>query len=510
MHPADVVVLGIYLVGIVVWGAYLGRSQHTVQDYFVSGRHLPAWAIMGSIVATETSTVTFISVPGLAYASDFTFLQLVIGYLLGRVAVSVLLIPAYFRGSVLTAYQLLGERFGTATRRLASFVFIATRSLADGFRLFATALVLAALLDASGTVTTAVGAWLPGVSPATTLLALSVVVIGLATVFYTYHGGMTAVVWTDVVQLGVYLAGATVAADILLHRIPGGWQEVAAVAGPRGKLRVFDFTWSVTRGFTFWSGVIGGLFLTTATHGTDQLMVQRYLCARSVRDARAALLWSGVVIFAQFALFLAIGTMLFVYYTHYAPSEIGSFTANGIVATDRIFPAFIVHHLPVGLVGLVLAAILAAAMSTLSSSLNSSAAAATNDFSRRWSAGTLSEPARVRVARRWTAAFGVVQVLAALAAVRLSQRVVDEVLAVASFTNGMILGLFLLGTLTRRVRERGALTGAAAGTVVMLAVKLGTSVSWQWYVLIGSVVTFACGWIASRAFGDDVGVPRPA
>jgi solute:Na+ symporter, SSS family len=507
MHAADVLVLTIYLIAIVAWGAYLGRAQRTVQDYFVSGRRLPAWAIMGSIVATETSTVTFISIPGLAYASNFTFLQLVIGYLLGRVAVSVLLIPAYFRGTVLTAYQLLGERFGTATRRLASLVFISTRSLADGFRLFATALVLAALLGASGTVRSMAGAWVPGAAPATTLLALSIVLIGVATVFYTYQGGMTAVVWTDVVQLAVYLTGAVVAAAILLHRIPGGWHEVVTVAAPQGKLRVFDFTWDVTRSYTFWSGVVGGLFLTTATHGTDQLMVQRYLCARSVRDARAALLWSGVVILVQFALFLAIGTMLFVYYTRYAPAEIATFTVNGAVATDRIFPAFIVRHLPTGLVGLVLAAILAAAMSTLSSSLNSSAAAATTDF-RPLTPG--AETGRFRAARRWTAAFGVMQMVAALLAIRLSQRVVDEVLGVASFTNGMILGLFLLGTLTRRVTQRGALIGAAAGTAVMLTVKLGTSVSWQWYVLIGSVVTFACGWVASRISGDELGAVRPA
>lgn len=495
MHAADLIVLVAYLAGVVAFGAWVGGAQRTVQDYFISGRRLPAWAIMGSIVATETSTVTFISIPGLAYASNFTFLQLVLGYLLGRVVVSVLLIPAYFTGDVLTAYQLLGQRFGAATKRLASIVFIATRSLADGFRLFATGLVLAALLSLTSDTA---GSAAAGLSDGA-VLTLSVLLISVATLIYSYRGGMTAVVWTDVAQLAVYLVGAIVAAAILLGDIPGGWREVVATAGPAGKFAMFDFSLDVTRSYTFWSGVIGGMFLTTATHGTDQMLVQRYLCARSVRDARGALLWSGVIVFVQFALFLAIGTMLWVYYTQYAAAEIAAFTIDGQVATDRIFPYFIVTRLPPGLVGLVLAAVLAAAMSTLSSSLNSSAAAVIGDFVVPWKGDRMNDAQMLRLSRALVLAFGLVQAGAALLAVELSRRVVDEVLAVAAFTNGLILGLFLLGTLTSHVRQRGALTGLAVGTLVMLAVKLGTAISWQWYVLIGAAVTFGVGWVTERA-----------
>jgi SSS family transporter len=488
MHPVDALVLVAYLAGVVAFGFAVGRSHRTVQDYFVSGHRLPAWAILGSIVATETSTVTFVSIPGVAFAGNYTFLQLVFGYLLGRVAVSVLLLPGFFRGEILTVYQLLGDRFGGATRRLASAVFLATRTLADGFRLFATALVLAALLESAG--------WLGGRT--TDLLMLSIVAISALTLVYTYAGGMTAVVWTDVVQLSVYLVGAVAAAIVLLDAIPGGWQGVVAVAEPLGKLQVLDFTWDITRSYTFWSGVIGGMFLTTATHGTDQMLVQRYLCARSVGDARKALLASGVVVLAQFALFLAIGTMLFVFYTGVAPAEMAAFTVNGQVATDRVFPHFIANHLPVGLVGLVLAAILAAAMSTLSSSLNSSAAAAMGDFWLPWRGATTTAAEQLSRSRRLTIVFAVLQTGAALAAIELSRRVVDEVLALAAFTSGLILGLFLLGTLTTRVRERSALAGAAAGTGLMLAVKLGTAVSWQWYVLVGAAATFGTGVLASR------------
>jgi SSS family transporter len=327
---------------------------------------------------------------------------------------------------------------------------------------------------------------------------VAVLVIAIVTVVYTYFGGMTAVVWTDVVQLIVYLVGAVAAGLILLQRIPGGWAEVVAVAAPLDKFRLFDFTWDVTRSYTFWSGVIGGMFLTTATHGTDQMLVQRYLCARSIRAARSAVLWSGVVVFVQFTLFLVIGTMLFVYYTQHAPAEIAAFTVDGTVATDRVFPTFVVGHLPPGLVGLVLAAVLAAAMSTLSSSLNSSSAAAMGDFYLPWRGRDLSDRQQLARSRQFTLFFAAVQVGAALLAIRLSERVVDEVLGVAAFTNGLILGLFLLGTLTTRVRERGALLGLATGTAVLLAVKLGTAVSWQWYVLIGALTTFAAGMLVSR------------
>lgn len=505
MHPADLIVLVLYLGAMVVVARLTGSAHRTMQDYFVSGRTMPAWAIMGSIVATETSTVTFISIPGFAYTTNFTFLQLVVGYLLGRVVVSLLLIPLYFRGDILTAYQLLGQRFGLTTRRLASSVFIATRTLADGFRLFATGLMLAAVLGLAAERGVSLAGLLPFLPHDVAILVLSIVVISVVTLAYTYEGGMTAVVWTDVAQLAIYLAGAGVAAAILLQSIPGGWSEVRAVAGAAGRFTLVDFTWDLTRGYTLWAGVIGGMFLTTATHGTDQMMVQRYLCARSVTGARQALLWSGVIVFLQFALFLLIGAMLYVFYTEHATSELARFTVNGRVAGDRVFPFFVVDHLPPGLVGLVLAAVLAAAMSTLSSSLNSSAAALMGDFLVPRYGAAWSEATKLRISRRATLVFGVLQAVAALAALALSRRVVDEVLGIAAFTNGLILGLFLLGTLTSSVRERGALAGLAAGTAVMLAVKLATLIHWQWYVVIGSITTFAAGWLASRVLDTDRG-----
>jgi solute:Na+ symporter, SSS family len=503
MQTLDLVILTAYLLGTVLFGAWFSRSQRTVRDYFVSGQRVPWWAITGSIVATETSTVTFISVPGFAFANDFTFMQLVMGYMIGRVVVILLFVPAYFRGELLTVYQLLGDRFGSAVKRFASGLFLLTRTLADGFRLFATGLVLAALLLTAPGATERVSGWFPVLEPVTSVLVFSVLVIGVATIVYTYLGGMAAVIWTDVIQLTVYLLGAIFAAIILVGQVPGGWSEIVETAAAAGRFRWFDFGFDITRSYTFWSGVLGGAFLTTATHGTDQLMVQRYLCSRSPGQARLALAVSGIIVFVQFMLFLLIGAMLYVFYTGYAPEEIARFTLDGRLQTDRIFPLFIVQHLPVGVVGLVCAAIFSAAMSTLSSSLNSSAAAAMGDFYMPLTDHARGDAHYLRLSRLFTAVWGVLQITVALLAIHLSRRVVDEVLGIASFTNGIILGLFLLGTFAPRVRQRSAFAGVALGAAVMLGVKFFTPITWQWYVAIGSTVTFATGWMAAHAGFDD-------
>jgi SSS family transporter len=506
MHLLDLAIIVAYLAGTVLFGAWFSRSQKDVKDYFVGGRSVPWWAIMGSIVATETSTVTFISVPGVAFTGNWTFLQLVMGYMVGRIVVSIVFVPAYFRGELLTVYQILGQRFGAGVKRLAAGLFLVTRSLADGVRLFATGLVLAALLLAMPGVDSAARSWVPGLDPTVTILVASVLVMGLTTIVYTYLGGMAAVIWTDVVQLVIYLVGAGVAAAILIDRIPGGWTEVVKAGTAAGKFTVFDFTVSVTKSYTFWSGVIGGAFLTTATHGTDQLMVQRYLCATSPRQARVALLTSGAVVFAQFTLFLLIGSMLYVYYTGHATTEIAAFTVDGRFQSDRIFPHFIVTHLPPGVVGLVIAAVFAAAMSTLASSLNSSSATAVADF--YMPLRPASDEHYLRVSRWLTAFWGAVQISVALIAIQFSTRVVDEVLGIASFTNGIILGVFLLGTFAPGVRQRAAFAGIVVGAAVMLAVKIVGLTSWQWYVLVGSVVTYVTGVVASRA-DREPGLARP-
>jgi SSS family solute:Na+ symporter len=479
LHTIDLLVITFYIAGVTAFGWYFGRKQKDIRDYFLSDREVPWWALAGSIVATETSTVTFISVPAFAFASNaqgeggnFTFLQLVTGYMIGRLIIVALFIPLYFKGELFTVYQVLDKRFGGLVKRTAASLFLVTRSLADGIRLFATALVLVALTGWSD--------------------PTSILIIGLVTIIYTYLGGMSAVIWTDVIQLVIYIAGALVAAVILLTRIPGGWSEVVSVGIEFQKFRFFDFTFNIARSYTLWAGVIGGAFLTTATHGTDQLMVQRYLCSKNARQATGALLASGAIVFAQFVLFLMIGVLLFVFYRDYPilPADVAS-------RADRVFPHFIVTQLPPGIVGLVIAAIFAAAMSTLSSSLNSSAATSLTDFYRPLFARNRSAGHYLRVSRGLTAMWGAVQIGVAILAITMQQRVVDAVLSIASFTNGPILGLFLLNALTRRVGRIGAMAGVVVGVAVMILVWARLQVSWQWYVLIGSTVTFISGYLSS-------------
>ncbi|HEX8200791.1 MAG TPA: sodium:solute symporter, partial [Isosphaeraceae bacterium] len=335
MNPLDLAVIVAYVLGCTALGARLGAGAKGLNGYFLGERDVPAWAVMISIVATETSTATFLSVPGVAYRGDCTYLQLPMGYLLGRVIVAAVLLPAYFRGAIQTAYQVLGQRFGGATQRTASLLFLVTRSLADGLRLFLAAKVLQYLAD-----------WPIGVA---------IVVMGLATIVYTYLGGMKAVIWTDVIQFFIYMLGALVALAILVGKLPGGWAELVAQGAARDKFRVFDFAPDPTRPFTFWAGVLGGMVLNTATHGADQLMVQRYLSARSQRQAAAALVISGVVVFAQFALFLLIGVGLDVFYRRFPP-------VGPALAPDDAFAYFIVRYLPAGVTGVVIAAIFSAAM----------------------------------------------------------------------------------------------------------------------------------------------------
>ena len=464
----DVGIIVAYLAGITWFGVRFRKGQQDIRDYFLGGRTEPWWALALSIVATETSTLTIIGTPALAFASNLGFLQLVIGYLVGRVLLCVIFLPSYFRGEFYTAYQLIENFFGEQARRVAAGTFLVTRALAEGVRVAAIAKVVSVAFGEGG-----VSLW-----PVLAVMALTLV--------YTFEGGLKAVIWTDVLQLGIYLAGAGAAFVLLLGRIPGGWAEVSAVAGAAGKFQVFDFAFSLTKSYTFWSGLLGGTFLTMASHGTDQLMVQRLLAARSERDSRLALLASAVIVFAQFTLFLVLGVMLYVYNQH-AP-----LVAPG-GDPDLILPEFVVREMPAGLTGLFLAAVLAAAMSTTSGTLNSLASSSVVDFAVR--GGRDADAERfLRWSRQMTLVWGVV--LGALAMVRWGP-VLEAGLAIASITYGGLLGLFLLGILNRRATTTGALVGMFAGLAVMVAVKFGTPLAWTWYVLVGSAVTFGVGSVAS-------------
>jgi SSS family transporter len=473
MRSLDLGVILVYLVAITWFGSRFRTAQKSLKDYFLGGRSAPWWAISLSIISAETSTLTIVGTPALSFAGNLGFLQLIFGYLLARVVISLLLLPHYFRGEMYTAYELMLRRFGERTRKMAALMFLLTRSLAEGVRAFAISIVVSIVLD------------VPEIPAILLILAL--------TLFYTFEGGMTAVIWTDVIQMALYVAGAMLSFFVILQHIPGGWEHVAAVAGPAGKFRVFDFDFSLSmqyfsRTYTFWAGLLGGCFLTTASHGTDQLIVQRLLAARNEAQSRAALLTSWVVIFFQFSLFLLIGIALFVYY--------GEAHLAAPAKADRIYPEFVWQHLPHGVAGLVIAAIVAAAMANLSAALNSLASTTVIDFLRPRAQSAGDDARFLRWARWATVAWALVLVGIGILA-RQWGSVLESGLSIASVTLGLLLGIFLLGVLTTRVGQNAASVGVLAGLVTILSVRRFTPIAWTWWVLIGTISTVVVGYCAS-------------
>ncbi|HEY0405013.1 MAG TPA: sodium:solute symporter [Pyrinomonadaceae bacterium] len=490
MKALDLAIIFGYLAGVVLLGAWFARKQETTRDYFLGDRTVPWWAIAASIVATETSTITFISVPGIAYAAggNFQFLQLVFGYMLGRVVISLLFIPSYFRGELLTVYQLLDRRFGGRIKMLAASLFVVMRNIADGVRLLLTAIVLAAVYTS----------FQPGTNYEALIVAC-IVLIGVVMIIFTYFGGMEAVIWIEVVQLGIYIVGALAAAIVIANSTEGGLSAALAAGRQFGKFSLFDFSFTMTKTYTFWAGLLGGCFLTMSTHGTDQYLVQRYLCTDRPRHAAAALLSSGAVVLGQFIGFLFIGVLLFAFYHPYTDAAYASLPAGSaapFAGGDRVFPDFITQHLPTGLSGLVVAAIFAAAMS---SSLNSIAATAVNDLYKPFKPDE-NDKHYFKVSHWLTLLWGVVQIGVALLLRHRNRSALDTALSVAALINGPVLGVFLVGTFLRRVSETPALIGMAASCALMLFVYLRTKIAWTWYGLLGSLATFLVAWLVGYAF----------
>jgi len=502
MQTLDLIIIFGYLIGITAFGIWFSGKQETTEDYFVGDRSVPWWAIAMSIVATETSTITFVSVPGVAFAKggNFQFLQLVFGYMLGRVVISLIFIPLYFKGDLQTVYQLLGERFGSKVKMLASALFVVMRNIADGIRLLLTAIVLAAVYASFN----------PGADQ-TTIIIGSIILLGVVMIIFTFYGGMEAVIWVEVVQLVIYIGGAIAAAVVLIQNIDGGWSTALTVGQQFDKFDVFDFNLDFAKTYTFWGGLIGGCFLTMSTHGTDQYLVQRYLCTSKPAAASTALLTSGAVVLAQFIGFLFIGALLFAFYHPYDSPQYAQagVAGSGVPGTfpflkpDQVFPNFITEHMPAGLSGLVVAAIFAAA---LSSSLNSIAATAINDLYKPF-AKAVTDKQLLKLSGVLTVIIGIVQILVAIAFMATGESALNLALSVASLFNGPVLGVFLVGTFLKQAKEIHALTGMLASTALMIYILLafngfvpGPRIAWPWYALIGSLTTVLITFISTLLF----------
>ncbi|MFT4112949.1 sodium:solute symporter [Silvibacterium sp.] len=475
----DLLIVAAYLATITVFGLRFRNKGRSLESYFLADRSIPWWAIALSIVAAETSTLTIISVPGVAYTGDWGFLQIVLGYLVGRIVICMLFLPRYFRGELLTAYQVIGDRFGPQLHRLTAFLFLFLRAAAEGVRVFAVSIVVGIAIG--------------------TRDVLSIGIICLLTLIYTLEGGLAAVIWTDVAQMALYAVGTLTSFVLLGRLVPGGWPHIHAAAIAAGKVTIFHFAWNVTTAYTFWAGLLGGCFLTMASHGTDQLMVQRLLAAKNLRESRIALLSSGVMVLVQFTLFLAIGTGLYFFYGRAATT-----------APDRLYPQFLMDQMPRGVAGLMVAAILAAAMSNLSAAVNSLSSSTLVDLilPRR---PRMDGVGRARLSRGLTLFWALVLFVLALLS-RGGGHVVEVGLSIASVAYGSLLGVFLLGTLSKRANEGGAMVGMLCGFAVNfllwkqaqpVPVHAGAlsftfpKIAWTWFVLVGSLVTFATGWLAS-------------
>lgn len=475
LSTLDLAIVAVYILGMTLLGVWFTRAQKDLRTYFVGGRSIGWFMVLISIVATETSAVTFLSVPGLAFnpkGGNLTFLQLSFGYIIGRCIVAWLLLPQYMNGELFSAYEVLKQRFDPSVQRVASGLFLLTRTVADGLRIFLTALLLQFVLG--------------GIAP-------SIIVVGVVTIVYTYLGGMKAVIWTDLIQFVIKISGAALAGYFVLKLLPGGWDQFLTEGEAAGKFKLIDAVFDRTVKYNLWAGVIGGTVFSMASHGADQLMVQRYLCAKSLKQARLALVLSGFMILVQFLLFLSVGVGMYLLF------QAGLFPEAAGKGNDEVFGLFIVTKLPTGVVGVLVAAVLAAAMSTLSSSLNSSANAVVTDFYRPLRPGH-TEGWYVLLSRIMTAVWGVAQMTVAYATYQFggSMSVVEGVLAVAGFTTGLLLGLFLLGSMRKPVRSRAALAGLLCGFLTVLAVWLPSSgllgyketlLAWPWFAPVGAGTT---------------------
>ncbi len=498
----DYLVVVVYLMGMIVFGLIVSGRQRSTTDYFLGGHRIPWWAVLFSVVATETSTLTFISIPAVAYGGSLTFLQITFGYIVGRTIVSLLFLPKYYKSQLVTAYQYLGDRFGQSMRNITSSTFLLTRLLADGVRLFASAIPIAIILKLAGINTSDLNIYL-----------ISILIISSVTLLYTFLGGIRAVVWMDVIQMFIYIGGAFLAAGIILTRLPNGLSDVIHMAQEAGKFHFFhlgfdlSFKDFIAQPYTFLTALIGGAIFSIASHGTDQLIVQRLLTTRSLRSSQKALIGSGIVVFLQFGLFLCIGLLLYGFYGGRTSAQLG------LATTDEIFAKFIVEELPAGLSGLIIAAILAAAMSTLSSSINSLASATTMDLYKPYWGKNNAPEKDLRISKLITIAWGIILTGSAFffAILQLQSSgerpaVVELGLGIASYTYGGLLGAFMLGVLSKKLERMDAAIGFFSGLIALLFLVEGPvqdllpgeglTIAWPLYTLVGGMIVILVGYIS--------------
>ncbi|MDT8915521.1 sodium:solute symporter [Amycolatopsis sp. PS_44_ISF1] len=514
MNPVDLVIVIVYLAAMPIIGVLVGRRQKSANDYFVGERSMPWWAVTLSVVATETSTLTVISTPGLVFGSAFLFLEVAFGYVLGRLVAAFVLLPRYFRGNYVSAYEFLGRRFGRGLQSTASVTFVVTRLLAEGLRLFAGAIPIKAILDHYGIHT---AYW------------HIVVLLTALTLVYAFVGGIKSVIWVDVIQWSLYVLGAIGAVVFLSTKLPDGWTSIAS---SQGRFQLTDFASNIlTSPYAFIGAVVGGAFLSMASHGADQLIVGRLLSTRSLRDGQRALIGSSIVVFVQFALFLVVGAMLWVY-TGGRTGATATAVAAGKMSGDDVFSTFIVNDLPVGLSGLLIAGILASTMGALASALNALSTSTIADLYQRFTRRAVEDSKLLRHGRMWTLIWAVVFAIFASLFTNSKDPVIQQGLGIVGYTYGALLGAFFLGLAAKKARQSDAVVAFACSVLGMAFLilfvkfdKATTAVHLQfgpatktlvplatyWYTFVGVLISLVVGGLLSlRHRGEDPKVAEVA
>lgn len=460
----DTIVLVVYILGVAALGASFGRNQHSTEDYFLGGRSIPWWAIGLSVMATQASAVTFIGAPGWGYEGGLERMNAFLNIPLVMAFLITTLVPFFYRTEVVTAYEYLERRFDTKTRVLSSLLFLISRGLATGVVLFAPALVLSVVtgLDSS----------------------VSIVLMAVIAVAYTVLGGISAVIWTDVVQMFVLWFGAALSIFIIVDGLPGDAPGILATASEAGLLQSLNFDLDLSITYGVWAGVIGGFFLQAAYFGADQSQIQRVLTSKSIKQSKLALIVGGFLMFPQMLLFLFIGILLFVFYQHVGPPELDNI--------NELFPRFVVEYLPVGVSGLVIAGVFAAAMSSLDSALNSLAAVTVRDFYAKFFRPNASEAHYLSVSRWATVFWGAYAMAFAFFAGNLGP-VIETVNKIGSYFYGALLGVFILAIFSRRATGTGAFAGIVAGMAAVWALTQWGEISWLYNNVVGAGVAVLVG-----------------
>ncbi len=472
MH-IEIVIVVLYLISLPIIGFFTRKKLSNAEDYFLASRNIKWYAVTFSIVAAETSTLTFISVPGISYLTDMTFIQVAAGYIVGRIIVAKIFLPPFYEGKLTTSYHFLGKRFGSKMRKTASGVFLFTRTAADGVRLYATAIPLKYLLNID--------------------YVWAIAIISLIALVYSLSGGMRSVIWVDVWQMIVYIGGAILAGFFLVHLLaPNGFEKIISAASDTGKLRFIDtgfqygFAEFFKRPYTLFGGILGGMFLSMASHGTDQLIIQRLLAVGELKDSQKAVVWSGIIVFAQMLLFLFIGLALYAFY------------GKIDVRADEIFVMFITAKMPKVLTGIIIAGVFAAAISTIAGSINSMASSTVYDLLASGSIGKKIKEREVFYSRLFSLGLASLLGFAAMFFIHASRSVVEIALGIASFTYSGLLGVFLAGLFQKDLNEKNAIISFTLTILFMIWISLFSGIAWTWFVLIGVLFLNAVAFLLVR------------